>query len=322
MKVSVLLPTYNRGYIIGEALESIFAQTFSDFEIVVVDDGSSDATSQVVQGFPDPRLRYICHEKNAGYGAAMNSGFSAARYELISILDSDDLWKPEKLQCEVEFLQRHPEVDALFSDLEKYDGKVHVSSFMRQTAVFSRRLVDGPFPGGILISPREMYLYLLQEVPIKMPAFTLRREALTKVGNFDESWPSGNDWDFLLRLSKFARFGYIDRPLAVIRVQDDATHRIHVVRDHMLLLDLLRREREGLGEDSEARAAVRRGITNLTKHLAWHYLGSGQRSEAARTFIQGFAETGDWGLLPRAVGAYFPMGIRSWTKRLLGRQGS
>ena len=125
MHVSVVIPTFNRAWIIGEALQSVFAQTFRDFEVLVVDDGSTDDTVSVIESIKDPRLHYIRKDQNAGCGAAYNSGIRAARGEYISFLDSDDLWKPEKLEYEVRFLDNHSEVQAVFSDLEKIDRRIH-----------------------------------------------------------------------------------------------------------------------------------------------------------------------------------------------------
>src|SRR6185437_8398583 len=114
MRVSVIVPAYNRGYIIAEALQSVFAQAFQDFELIVVDDGSKDDTAQVVSGFSEPRLRYVRHEQNRGYSAACNTGLREASGEYTGFLDSDDIWKPEMLSRDVSFLDRHPEADAVF----------------------------------------------------------------------------------------------------------------------------------------------------------------------------------------------------------------
>ena len=263
MKVSVIVPAYNRGYIIAEALRSVFAQTFQDFELIVVDDGSKDDTAQVVSQFSDPRLRYICHKENRGCSAAYNTGLREATGEIIAFLDSDDLWKPEMLAKSVELLDRHPEADAVFTDLEKQDEPRFVPSFMRESPCMVSLLTTNQWPKEIVFTQREMYLCLLQEVPVKIPAFTFRRTVLEDVGYLNESWPSGSDWDFLLRFSKRHRFGYIDDPLAVVRLQADATHRVHAVADKSCILGMLREEfrRAPIRQFAEWR---RRGIEILS----------------------------------------------------------
>lgn len=321
MKVSILIPTYNRAYIIREALHSAFAQTFQDFEVLVIDDGSKDITCEVVQEHRDPRLRYIRHDENRGCSGAYNTGFREATGEYISFLDSDDLWKPDKLSIEVAFLERHPEVQAVFSDLEKKDRRETIPSFMRTTPYFSVMLTAKHYPPEVVFTQREMYLCLLHEVPIKPTALTIRREAVEEIGHFNESWPSGSDWEFLLRFSRVFRFGYIDQRLAVLRVQGDATHRVYGTKEKPMLLSLLQREMRRVRNDDEALAAARWGYSDLTKHLAWAYLANGQKWMAAKTFVQGFQQTGEVGLFLRAVSAYFPKNLRVAIKRVSKRSG-
>ena len=122
-----------------------------------------------------------------------------------------------------------------------------------------------------------MYLTLLQEVPVKPTALSLRKNVFKNVGMFEESAPSGSDWDFLMRFAREGRFGYIDRPLAVLRLQGDATHRLHFKQDKLFILDCLRRERKLAKNDTEVHAAVRKGILNLYRHLGWHYRAVGNR---------------------------------------------
>lgn len=321
IRVSILIPTFNRAYIIREALQSVFAQTFQDFEVLVIDDGSKDNTAEIVQEFRDPRLRYIRHEVNKGYSGACNTGFKEARGECVSMLDSDDLWKPQKLSIEWAFFDRHPEAQAVFSDLEKEDGQKTIPSFMRATPYFSKLLAAKHYPTEVVFTQREMYLCLLHEVPIKPTALTLRKAALEKAGNFNETWPSGSDWEFLLRFSRVFRFGYIDQPTAVLRVQGDATHRISGIRAKPKLLDLLQAEMYRMRNDEEAVAAARWGYSDLTKHLSWAYLALGQKSTAAKTLVRGFQQTGEVGLLLRALLAIFPRNLRVTSKRLIGRRG-
>ena len=107
-KVSVIIPTYNRAHLVGRAIRSVLNQTYQDFEIIVVDDGSTDNTEEVVKSFNDPRIRYIRHEKNRGGSAACNTGIRAARGEYIAFQDSDDEWLPEKLEKQMQVFENTP----------------------------------------------------------------------------------------------------------------------------------------------------------------------------------------------------------------------
>lgn len=304
-RVSVVIPTYNRAHTVGDAVASVLAQRFDDLELIVVDDGSTDGTADVLSRVRDPRLRFVAG-RHAGVAAARNLGVKHARGDLLAFLDSDDLWRADKLTHEVAFLDRHPAAAAVFSDLEKLDGGRSYVSFMRETAVFSDYLRERAYPDGIMFSTREMRLILLQEVPIKPSALTLRRTAFERAGAFDETWSSSEDWEFLLRLARDHRVGYIDRPLALLRVGDDSLHRLDQARGERAMIQLLMRERALLRGDREALAAVQRGLVSRVKHFGWHYVDAGRRRAAAAVFLRGFLVTLQPGLLVRSVAALLP----------------
>jgi glycosyltransferase involved in cell wall biosynthesis len=305
MTVSVVIPTYNRAHTVLDAVRSVLSQRFRDLEVIVVDDGSTDGTAALLAPVVDPRLRVITG-RHAGVSAARNLGVSKASGRLISFLDSDDLWHPEKLAAEVAYLARHPEVHAVFTDLEKRHGDQVFPSFMRETAVFSRRLQHAAYPEGLILEPRDMRLCLLEEVPIKPSALTMRRAAFDAIGGFDESWSSSEDWEFLLRLAREHRFAYLDRPLAVLTISPDSLHILDQSRGEKAMIRLLTRERAALGDDIEALGAVRRGLVSRIKHFAWYYVDTGSRRRACAVFLRGFGVTGDLGLLARAFAVWLP----------------
>jgi len=305
MTVSVVIPTYNRAHTVLDAVRSVLSQGFRDLELIVVDDGSTDDTAARLAAVSDPRLRVIMG-RHAGVSAARNLGVSKASGTLVSFLDSDDLWHPDKLAAEVAFLARHPEVHAVFTDLEKRHGAQVFPSFMRETAVFARRLEHAAYPQGLVLEARDMRLCLLEEVPIKPSALTMRRAAFDAVGGFDETWSSSEDWEFLLRLAREHRFAYLDRPLAVLHISPDSLHILDQSRGERAMIRLLARERAELGDDVEALAAVRRGLVSRIKHFAWHYADAGSRRRASAVFFRGFALTGDLGLLARAFAVWLP----------------
>jgi glycosyltransferase involved in cell wall biosynthesis len=301
-RCSVVIPTYNRAHSVGDAITSVLRQTMADLECIVVDDGSTDSTPALLASITDPRLRVILG-RHAGVAAARNLGVAHAQAPLVAFLDSDDLWRPDKLAHEVAYLDRHPQVDAVFSDLEKQDGGRIYPSFMRETAVFSRVLGEREYPDGVALSRREIFLVLLEEVPIKPSALTMRRSAFEKAGRFDETWSSSEDWEFLLRFAHAHRFGYIDLPLALLRVGDDSLHRTDQARGDSAMIRLLLRERQLLRADPEARAAVHRGLVTRAKHFGWHHSDAGRRGAAAAVFFRGFVVTRSPGLLVRGLAA-------------------
>jgi glycosyltransferase involved in cell wall biosynthesis len=324
MKASVIIPTFNRGYILAQAVNSVLEQTYSHFEIIVIDDGSTDDTAEVISKFNDSRLRFIRHSKNLGVAAARNSGLEAAQNELISFLDSDDLWDPNKLALEVSFLETRPEVDAVFTDLSLIHGERLVTSLTRTCPIFNRYLqsVGASFSCGAAVPSRTIYLCMLQEMPIKITATTFRRKSLPPDWRFQETWHSGEDWDFLLRFARDHVFGFIDRPLVIQRIMSDSTLGRYEKADALMLTKRFIREKRSLHGDREAIAAVRRGIAIHSRRLGHCYLDEHEVLDSAGTYLRGFLESGDLGLLLRAPTAFLPQRLRSAIRRNLQKSSA
>ena len=313
--VSVVIPTHDRGRVVVEAIESALAQTHPPLEVIVVDDGSTDDTAERVGRLRDARVKYL-RRSHAGVSAARNAGIAAATGDLVAFLDSDDLWKPDKVEAEIAALARYPSAGGVFSDLEKVDGATFVPSFMRRTRVFSRLLAERAYRDGLLLSARALSLCLLQEVPIKTPALTVRRSALERVGGFNEAWTSSEDWEFLLRFARRESLVYVDRPLAVIRISADSLHRRDQERGELMMLRLLASERRRVA-DPEARRAATVGIVERAKHLSWYYRDRGRRLAAARTCLHAFRLVWQTELLLRALMVWAPQNPRHYLRRML-----
>lgn len=196
--VSVVLPTYNRAWCLREALDSVAGQGFRDFELIVVDDGSTDETACLLRAYGDA-LR-VLRQPRRGVSAARNAGIAAARGKLIAFLDSDDLWLPGKLARQVEFFDRHPA--ALICQTEelwvKNGRRVNPGQRHRKR-------------GGMIFEPS------LELCLVSPSAVMLRRELLDAVGRFDERLPACEDYDLWLRISCRFPVGLIETPLIVKR---------------------------------------------------------------------------------------------------------
>jgi glycosyltransferase involved in cell wall biosynthesis len=316
MKVSVIIRTYNRGYILREAIESVLKQTYCDFEIIVVDDGSTDNTSEVVAIYQDLNLRCVRHAQNRGVSAACNTGIEASVGELVAFLDSDDLWKPDYLERQTNFLTRHPEVDAVFSDSMIDLTPAPIPSIVGLMTRFPRLLKNRGQDSEHIVTGRQMYLCLLEEVPIKPSGLVIKRVMFEKTGMFDEGWRCGEDWEFFLRLARFACFGYVDSPLIIQRRTPDATHKKYLEMDRLFLLRLFAKEKRSLRVDPAALEAVNRGIYLHCKSLAGVYLIAGKRREATAVYLQGFRETKKVDMLFRAASVFVPGRLRGFLIRL------
>lgn len=323
IKISTIIRTYNRAYILGEALQSALNQSTPPAEIIVVDDGSTDTTSDVVSQFKDSRIRLITHRHNRGVGASGNTGILASNGDFIAFLDSDDLWKVNKLEEQIAFLSRHNDVDILFSDVEIEDTGTVIPSTMQFMKVFPRLLgKNASEAGDYLFAGRQMYLCLLEEVPIKTNTLMIRRSLLSAVGMFNETCRSGEDWELLLRLARSAHFGYIDRALAIQRRMPDATHRKHWEHDKSFLLRSFLSEKKTLQGDVDALCAVNRGILGHCNNLAFIYLYSHRRWKSMKTYMRGFLETGSFRMLACAAAVLLPLSVRDHLKKVVRRYRS
>ena len=310
VKVSVVLPTYNRAATVGDAIDSVLRQSHGDFELIVVDDGSKDASAERIAQFTDPRIRYVA-QQNAGVSAARNRGVRQARGELVAFLDSDDVWKPEKLATDVAFLDRHADAQAVFSDVEKVDGTLFVPSFVRETKVFGSFVAEHPARDGIVIDRRWMLVCLLSEVPILPSTLTMRRAVYQRLGGFDTSWRCFEDWELFLRFCRTERFGYVDQALTVLKISPDSLHRVLSAVGRTAIIELLVRERKRLRGDQEALEAIRDGILHQRKMMGWEYSAEGRVSEALLNYLRGFREVRAFELLMRAATVWIPDSMKT-----------
>jgi glycosyltransferase involved in cell wall biosynthesis len=198
--VSVIIPTYNRAHLIGETIQSVMRQTYSNWEIIVVDDGSSDETSETVRQFTDLRLQYHRIEHTGTIGAVRNYGIKRSKGEFIAFLDSDDLWLPGKLQQQVDALD-HTGVTFVFT----------------QVKLFGDTTVVVPvFPG---LHNKKLLPYYLREGHFVFYPSTLmfRKSALEKTGFMNEAAGTGGDTDLFVKLCHHFRGTFLPACLAQIR---------------------------------------------------------------------------------------------------------
>jgi len=209
-KVSVILPTYNRDQYLGEAVKSVLCQSSQDFEIIVVDDGSTDDTRTVVAQFAD-RVRYVW-QPNQGRCKARNVGIDLAMGQYIVFLDSDDVILPRKLEIQSQFLDEHPSVGVVFSDVWFCDSEGQDVGLLSQSQ--SGRQFTGDVRGE-----------LIQGNFVTIHAAMTRRSCVVEAGGFDEALPSQEDWDLWIRIAQNHGFHYIDEPVARYRIHDEMTFR-------------------------------------------------------------------------------------------------
>jgi glycosyltransferase involved in cell wall biosynthesis len=321
MSVSVIVRTYNRGYIVADAVRSILSQTMSDLEVVVVDDGSTDDTLAVLAQLDDDRVRVVRHGTNRGVSAAGNTGIRAARGDLIAHLDSDDLWHRTILETLVDFLDRHPEADAVFCGLE-IERSGHAASPPPPTA-FDELVARLGDPAEVLFAARDMYLCLLETEPITPCTVLIRRDVLQRAHGYDEAWRSGEDWELYLRMAREGcRFGFVNQTLATIRVQADSTLGKFQIEDKRALIGMALAELRATRGDDEAQRALRRALASHYDILGHHYRGSGRRLQAAATYAEGFARTRRTRLAVRAGASALPTSLLDGLRKTVAARSS
>ena len=198
--ISVIIPAYNAEQTIQETVQSVLKQTFSDFEIIVIDDGSSDRTSDIVGEIADPRLKCFSYA-NGGVAMARNRGLSHATGEFIAFLDADDLWVSDKLELQFEALQKHPEAGVAYSWTYFLHEKEHQSyadtSSFYEGDVYAQLLIRNFLHNG--------------SNPL------IRKRAIDTIGLFDVTTVPSEDWDFYIRLSSVYPFALIPKPQVIYR---------------------------------------------------------------------------------------------------------
>jgi len=197
-EVSIILPTYNRGWIIEEAIDSVLAQDFKDFELIVVDDGSTDDTGQILDSYDQDLI--VLRQSNKGVSAARNRGIAAAKGRLIAFLDSDDLWLPRKLSSQVDFLNSNPV--AVINQTEEI--------WIRNGVRVNPKTRHHKFAG--MIFERSLALCL-----VSPSAAMMKRSLFDEVGLFDEDLPACEDYDLWLRISWRYPVHLIETPLIIKR---------------------------------------------------------------------------------------------------------
>jgi len=193
MTVSVVIPTYNRSAMVERAVRSVQAQTYTNLDIIIIDDGSTDDTGQRVAALQeeDQRIRYIRHEKNRGAQAARNSGLRAATGDYIAFLDSDNEWLPQKIETQM----------ALFTARPASPGVVYCG-FSRVNS--NQQLMHNYIPQF----RGQVYPRVLQDWLTDTSTLLIRREMLEKIGGVDETLRAYHEWDLCIRLARECEFDF------------------------------------------------------------------------------------------------------------------
>jgi glycosyltransferase involved in cell wall biosynthesis len=212
-KVSVILPCYNGARWIDNAIKSILAQTFKNFELIIIDDGSTDNSKEIIAPFLcDKRVRYS-YQSNRGFSGALNSGIKASSGDLIGFIGQDDLWVPNKLELQQKFLSEHQDIDLVFSPYYSMDSRGQIL-----------REINASVP--TCLTKEELITKLFLGNFIGFETVLVKRKCFDEVGFFDERMTAFSDHDMWLRIAEKFNIGYLNEHLVKKR-----EHKLQLSKD-------------------------------------------------------------------------------------------
>lgn len=250
--ISVIIPAYNAERTITKTIESVQQQTASDFELIVVDDGSSDKTLEIVKGLVDERLKVFSYE-NAGAAIARNRGLAHSTGEFISFLDADDLWTPDKLELQLAALQKQPEAGVAYSWTSFIDEEGNLL-YLQQPVFY-----EGNVYPQLLLSN----FLVCGSIPL------VRRQAIESVGELDPVLKSTHDWDYWLRLAE--KWAYVLVPKHQIfyrQVSGSISSKIEVREKY----NIMALEKAFQAAPEELQFLKKQSLANVYQHIADLYL--------------------------------------------------
>lgn len=232
-KLSVILPTYNRGGLIKDTIESVLGQNYEDFELIIINDGSTDNTQEIVTKYQnkDSRVIYL-EQKNKGEYATMNRGFSLARGAYITLVHSDDILAPDSLEARVKCLDNRSGIDIAHGDMVKVDmsGR-EVQRYVAGDEIDGKKILEGFCVKN---------LWEGQKTPLNYLTFMLRAEAVKKIGKMDETLRYAGDLDWMMRAMALCTFKRVPKVVYRYRRHKNAISKI-IERENQSLLDLTRK---------------------------------------------------------------------------------
>jgi glycosyltransferase involved in cell wall biosynthesis len=279
-KVSVIIPTYNRCALVQKTIDSVLDQTFQDFELIVIDDGSTDDTPTVIPTRYGDRVRYIW-QKNGGESTARNHAMTIAQGEYIAYLDSDDLWMPEKLQKQVDYIDGHPEVGLVLCTpilIDDDDQIIPDSHYLKPLKEEDLNIQSKRWSGGGVGS-----------------TLMIRRELVDKIGGFAEDIQYGEDFEFFTQALMIAKPALIPETLAQLRIHSNRARKMITAEQADKYYHDTERIYQRFYEAAEGRPEIIEGIyywkAKRDVQVAVNLLTVGQSDEAKKVLLNSVATT-------------------------------
>lgn len=248
LPVSIIIATYNFGHLIAQTLGSVQSQTYQNWECVVVDDGSTDDTREIVMRFAesDGRIKYL-YQKNQGLSAARNKGIRNSKGKYLQLLDADDMLEVRKIEQHLEYLEQHPEVDIVYGSVRYF------STEKLDERRYSKDDAARPWMSEVSGTGRDILLVMIDDIIMPVNAALIRRSVVEQVGFFDETLNAMEDWDYwrccAINGVRF-QFHNPDGTLALVRDQP-----LSMSKDKQRMITAFRRVQEKIRASADAETA-------------------------------------------------------------------
>jgi glycosyltransferase involved in cell wall biosynthesis len=260
---SIIIPTFNRSNILPKAIDSIHRQTYTHYEIIVVDDGSTDNTKKIITKYPE--IKYI-YQDNHGASSARNTGIQHAKGDFIAFLDSDDYWLPNKLELQVKIFLKNPLLWMVAGAKVKNKDRKLNDSFSNPNLTYDTKKIT--------------FLNLIEYNCINTPSVLVRRDIFEMTGLFDTNLKTGEDWDLWLRIACFGPVAFIKTPLVIINKinQSLSSDRYEIYNNNLKVFDKwnpLKNSKSPLTYKNFIKIVIKHFVLGILKLLK-----SGQEKEA------------------------------------------
>jgi len=310
--VSVVIPAFNCASFISETLEGVYQQTYVNWEIVVIDDGSTDDTKSALEPHMH-RIRYF-YQENKGTAAARNAGIQRARGEFVAFLDNDDYWVPEKLDLQVRALQAHPDCGLVFSD-----GKEIAGSTILRDSLMAKRLHHWVNQRGDQES-RATHGWLFNELIMENLIYSVsgvmvRKISVEKIGGFDESITIADDYDFYLRLTQLYPVAFLQACLYIWRYRKDSQSGPKESRNYRwgkAMIQVL--EKNSRIIPSEFETQVRKRLQDMYWQIGWQEFNQARLHDSRQMFLACLRH--NWFFMPAVLSLFASYLSPSFVKKI------
>jgi glycosyltransferase involved in cell wall biosynthesis len=265
--VSIILPTYNRGHVISETIQSVIEQTYQLWELIIIDDGSTDDTGKIIGQFHDDRIFSFKTNHTGFIGKTRNFGLHQAKGDIIAFLDSDDIWRPDKLAFQLDLLIQYPATAFVISNAEEFGvGSVQLPNY------------ESVVTGNLFLSMLEQEAY-----PFYTSTFMFKRPVIDQIGWLDESVPTTRDTHFFFRISRLFPGIFTNERLVKIRKHAHNTSAFYPVAAYINTLNMLRE----FFDDKTISKKQFRNLTSLCYYkMGLVFMGRREPLHAIRNFLK------------------------------------